>query len=134
VRRDVKGHERAAVGKPFDYKTQTKGGACADGYEPLEFSMYIGLAEGDYGRASYVMMPHRSNDDGDNFGGPSRTATLMGGSEAQLVANTWQLMPGVPLSDDVTLRGKRLELISRTLYAQFPMDLPLTSGPASILL
>lgn len=90
----------AAVGKPFDYKTQTKGGACADGYEPLEFSMYIGLSGGDYGRASYVMMPHRSNDDGDPFGGPMRTATLMGGADVQLVANTWQLSSGVALSHE----------------------------------
>lgn len=102
----------AAVGKPFDYKTQTKGGACADGYEPLEFSMYIGLAEGDYGRASYVMMPHRSNDDGDNFGGPSRTGTLMAGSEVQLVANVWQLTPGVPLSDEYINPGTNLPPIA----------------------
>lgn len=90
----------AAVGMPFDYKTQATGGACADGYEPLEFSMYSGLAGGTYGRESYVMMPHRSNDDGDPFGGPSRTARLMGGADVQLVANTWQLSPGVPLSKD----------------------------------
>lgn len=84
----------------FDYTTKTTGGSgCQGGYKPLEFSLYMALDEGSYGRVSYTVSPDKYNRESAALTMPSGTARLIFGDEVRFDGTHWTLADGTALSD-----------------------------------
>ena len=81
-----------AVGQVFDYTTRTKGvnGSCQAGFQPLEFTLYVGLDSGDYGRVEYSLFPRKGDVESNAIGARSgTTARLIFGDAVQFDNGQW---------------------------------------------